>query len=88
MDYAQMAQGQAGESCKRHVPLDDVERFADAVEEQARRVEYFCDRFFTGPAATGCDPTNAPSGYIGQLQRLGTAIDSLSKAVERLSEIG
>lgn len=73
----------------KSVALDDVERFANAVEAQTRLVGQFCERFFSGPACgsdEACRPV--PSGYNGQLQRLGGAIDDLTKAVQRLSEIG
>jgi hypothetical protein len=76
-------------SARKHVPLDDVERFASVVEFQASLVEAFCDRFFSG---SGCGTEGElraiPSGYNGQLQRLGGACDALANAVSRLSEIG
>lgn len=73
---------------KKHVPLDDVERFAEAVEHRTREVERFCARFFNEPTGDDQSMTAVPSGYNGQLQRLGTAIDALAKATDRLSEIG
>lgn len=75
---------------KKHVPLEDVSRFAEAIEYQASQVDAFCARFFGEPSCDGaCKPVQSvQSGHSGQLARIGAAIDDLHKAVQRLSDIG
>lgn len=79
---------QQGAANKKHVPLDDVERFAGAVESRTHEIEMFCARFFGEPTGANCENENSLSGYNGSLARLGNAIDRLAKATDRLSEIG
>jgi hypothetical protein len=93
MDYAANQMGASNAypapTTKKHVPLDDVERFADAIEHATYNVETFCARFFGDQTcAQGAAVQGVPTGYNGHLSRLGRAIDELNTSVQRLSEIG
>ena len=85
--------GYAGQSIAKDVrpetPLDRIGGYADRVERLTELVARFNNRFFVEPGgAANAAVKPVPSGYFGQIERLGTAIDDLEKTVQRLADIG
>lgn len=93
MDYAQssriLSAGANAAQPKPETPLDRISYFADRIESSVEQISRFNNRFYSEPNSDKSDTVKpVPSGHLGQIERLGGAIDDLCNTIQRLSDIG